>query len=57
MERDGITSFFKSTRLLTLFCSIGLSLAIGYAIPHKVESKSTPEKAINDYYSELVDKP
>ncbi|AYY79702.1 MAG: lipid IV(A) 4-amino-4-deoxy-L-arabinosyltransferase [Proteus vulgaris] len=53
----GIISFFKSTRLLTLFCSIGLSLVIGYAIPHKIESKNTPEKVINDYYSELVDKP
>lgn len=53
----GIASFFKPTRLLTLFCSIGLSLAIGYAIPHKIESKSTPEKAINHYYSELADKP
>lgn len=53
----GIASLFKPTRLLTLFCSIGLSLVIGYAIPHKVESKSTPEKAINHYYSELADKP
>lgn len=53
----GIASFFKSTRLLTLFCSVGLSLAIGYAIPHKIESKSTPEKAINHYYSELENKP
>ncbi|WP_286146218.1 glycosyltransferase family protein [Shigella sp. FC1967] len=53
----GIASFFKPTRLLTLFCSIGLSLVIGYAIPHKVESRNTPEKVINHYYSELADKP
>lgn len=53
----GIASFFKPTRLLTLFCSVGLSLAIGYAIPHKIESKNTPEKAINHYYSELANKP
>ncbi|EEG84403.1 hypothetical protein PROPEN_02764 [Proteus penneri ATCC 35198] len=53
----GIASFFKPTRLLTLFCSIGLSLVIGYVIPHKIESKSTPEKEINHYYNELANKP
>ncbi|WP_193016292.1 lipid IV(A) 4-amino-4-deoxy-L-arabinosyltransferase [Proteus sp. FME41] len=53
----GIYSLFKSTHMLTLFCSVGLSLVIGYAIPNKVESKSTPENIINYYYKELADKP
>lgn len=53
----GVFSLFKPTRFLTLFSSIGLSLVIGYAIPYKIESKSTPEKVITHYYKELENKP
>ncbi|OAT24981.1 lipid IV(A) 4-amino-4-deoxy-L-arabinosyltransferase [Proteus myxofaciens] len=52
----GLSSYFKQTQFLTLFCSVGISLIIGFAIPNKVESKSTPENVINQYYDQLSDK-
>lgn len=48
-----IRSFFTKNKYLTMFCSVGLSLLIGFAIPNKVESKNTPENVLS-YYSEQL---
>ncbi|MEQ4922905.1 lipid IV(A) 4-amino-4-deoxy-L-arabinosyltransferase [Proteus hauseri] len=53
----GISSFFTKNKFLTMFCSVGLSLIIGFAIPNKVESKSTPENVLNHYTEQLKNKP
>ena len=39
-----------------MFCSIGLSLLIGFAIPNKVESKNTPENVLSHYSDQLKNK-
>lgn len=53
----GGRTFFKQSTLLTMFCTVGLSLTLGYAIPNKIESKSTPEKVINLYHDQLKKTP
>ena len=52
----GAGALFRQTQFLTMFCSIGLSLVIGYAIPEKIESRSTPENIIQRYYEPLSNK-
>lgn len=49
----GLLGYFNNTRILTLCCSIGISVIIGYAIPDKIASRSTPEKVISQYYATL----